>query len=119
MRSIMLVDDVEISNFIMKRMLSKVSPTAVVLDYTSPAEALAVLYTASPDIIFLDLNMPLIDGWRFLEIMQENKLITPVYILTSSTSELDLQKSHNFRNVKDFIIKPIPAKTLQRLLDTL
>src|SRR5215216_3098805 len=117
MKKIMLVDDVEISNFIMKRMIAKASYQCEILEYTSPVQALEDLSHIKPDLIFLDLNMPLIDGWQFLEAMKENSLTIPVYILTSSTSALDLQKSRNFNNVKEFLIKPINANILKPLLE--
>ena len=65
MKKIMIVDDVEISNFIMKKMISKVSSGNEVFDYTLPEKALADIEKNNPDIIFLDLNMPDIDGWEF------------------------------------------------------
>lgn len=119
MKKIMLVDDVEISNFIMKRMISKASPATKIFDYTYPEKALEVLSEINPDLIFLDLNMPAVDGWQFLETMKDSTITIPVYILTSSTSELDLQKSRNYNNVKDFLIKPIDADALKAILNDL
>ena len=72
-----------------------------------------------PDLIFLDLNMPKIDGWEFLNKMKEKSLVNTVYILTSSTSELDLHKSKHYNNVKDFLIKPINTNVLKAILDNL
>ena len=113
----MIVDDVEISNFIMKKMISKVSSGNEVFDYTLPEKALADIEKNNPDIIFLDLNMPDIDGWEFLKRMQENKLPNAVYVLTSSTSELDLQRSKTYTNVKDFLIKPLDLNKLGAILN--
>lgn len=119
MKKIMIIDDVEISNFIMKKMLSKVSSDSEILDYTSPEKALADIEEINPDIVFLDLNMPVIDGWEFLSRMQEKHLPNTVYILTSSTSELDLQQSKNYKNVKDFLVKPLDIKTLAAILKSI
>ena len=117
MKKIMLVDDVEISNFIMKRMISKASPATKIFDYTYPVKALEVLSEINPDLIFLDLNMPAVDGWQFLEAMKKSTIMIPVYILTSSTSELDLQKSRNYKNVNDFLIKPITEIKINEILN--
>ncbi len=119
MKKIMIVDDVAISNFIMKKMISKVSSGHEIYDYTLPLKALEEIDEVNPDIIFLDLNMPVIDGWEFLNRMQENNRQQPVYILTSSTSELDLQQSKNYSIVKDFLIKPIDMAILQNALNTI
>lgn len=119
MKKIMLVDDVAISNFIMKKMIAKVSSGYEIYDYTLPQKALADMNEINPDIIFLDLNMPLIDGWEFLNRMQESNLQQPVFILTSSTSELDLQQSKNYSSVKNFLIKPIDMAILENALNSI
>jgi two-component system nitrate/nitrite response regulator NarL len=119
MKKIMIVDDVEISNFIMKKMISKVSSGNEIFDYTMPEKALADIEKINPDIIFLDLNMPAIDGWEFLKIMEEKNLRNTVYILTSSTSELDLQRSKTYSNVTDFLIKPVEINALATVLNSI
>lgn len=116
MKKIMIIDDVEISNFIMKKMISKVSSDNEIADYTLPEKALAEIEQINPDIIFLDLNMPVIDGWEFLNRMREAHLTNTVYILTSSTSELDRQQSKNYTNIKDFLIKPLDIHALAAIL---
>lgn len=113
----MIVDDVEISNFILKKMISKVPGNYLIYDYTSPEEALADIEKINPDLIFLDLNMPVIDGWEFLSLMNEKKHSQVVYILTSSSSELDHARSRNYINVKDFLVKPLNVNTLAHILE--
>jgi two-component SAPR family response regulator len=116
MKRIMIVDDVGISNFIMKKMISRVSIASKVFDYTLPERALADIEKITPEIIFLDLNMPVIDGWEFLNKMREGNIEVTVYILTSSTSELDRHKLKGYNNVKGFLIKPLDIKTLENIL---
>ena len=113
----MIVDDVEISNFIMKKMITKVSASNEIFDYTLPEKALADIEKINPDIVFLDLNMPTIDGWEFLLRMKENNVFNKVYILTSSTSIFDLKKSKNYDNVQDFLIKPLDFNILGNILN--
>lgn len=116
MKKIVLVDDMEIFNFIMKKLIKNVNAIHQVYDFTDGQLALTSLEELEPNIIFLDLNMPIIDGWTFLENMQERKLPHKVFILTSSTSELDRQRSLNYNNVVDFLIKPLKQETIADLL---
>jgi len=112
MKTVMLVDDVAISNFMMKKMLGKVAPEFDVIEFTSPEQAINSIKESSPDLIFLDLNMPHIDGWKFLSLMNENNLDHKVYILTSSTNQLDIQQSKQYKNVIGFLVKPLNLKSL-------
>ena len=114
----MLVDDAPIANFIMKKMIEKVECDCEIFDFTVPEKAIDSLKKISPDIIFLDLTMPVVDGWEFLTFMSENNFENKVYILTSSTSELDIQQSKQYKNVKGFLIKPVDINILPNLLKT-
>lgn len=116
-KRIMLVDDVPIANFIMKKMLQKVVPYYEVFDFNLPDKAINSIEELGPDLIFLDLNMPIIDGWNFLNMMNEHRFNNKVYILTSSTSELDVQKSKDYKNVIGFLIKPLTINNLPDILN--
>jgi CheY-like chemotaxis protein len=64
---------------------------------------------AIPDVILLDLNMPVMDGWRFLDEftqIQSPKKIT-IYIVSSSINPLDIERAKQYDEVKEYIIKPI------------
>lgn len=116
MKKIMLVDDIAISNFIMKKMIQKVKPHCQIFEFTLPKNAIDSIEEICPDLIFLDLNMPGIDGWEFLNFMNENHFENKVYILTSSTSELEMQQSKQYKNVIGFLIKPVNINMLSDLL---
>ena len=115
----MLVDDIVISNFIMKKLIKKFFTDYEIYDYTYSLKALEDIIDINPDIIFLDINMPEVDGWQFLELMKEKNLNLPVYILSSSTSELDLRKSQNYNNVKEFLVKPLNIDALRTILNSI
>ncbi|WP_028376630.1 response regulator [Leeuwenhoekiella sp. MAR_2009_132] len=104
---IMLVDDQKMANFINKKLIAVTELAAEVIDYTLPEIALAEVEFQKPDVIFLDLNMPVINGWKFLDSLTEAKNFTKVVILTSSTSEIDREKAQNYTQVIDFLIKPL------------
>ena len=74
-----------------------------------------------PDIIFLDLNMPVMDGWEFLgEFIkiknQFDKKIT-LYVVSSSIDPRDLERAESFNLVTDYLIKPIELKKFEKIFD--
>jgi len=72
-----------------------------------------------PEIILLDLNMPVMDGWEFLEIFQnrypEFAAKTKIFILSSSINPSDREKAKNESNVVDFLSKPLDEFELKIL----
>lgn len=74
-----------------------------------------------PDIIFLDLNMPVMDGWEFLgEFMKIknnfDKKIT-LYVVSSSIDPRDLERAKSFNLVTDYLIKPIELKKFEQMFE--
>ena len=71
-----------------------------------------------PELILLDLNMPVWDGWQFLdafkEIPIEDKI--DIFILTSSNNEADIERAKNYNIDSNYIVKPI---TLEKLKDVI
>jgi CheY-like chemotaxis protein len=73
-----------------------------------------------PDVIFLDLRMPIMDGWEFLD---EYRNIAPIlskpnrlYVFSSSISSYDIERAKTNPNVTDFIIKPILKEKFVEIL---
>jgi len=84
------------------------------LDHLAPVLK-GTIQSAIPDVILLDINMPILDGWQFLDAIVDIKVkkkIT-IFILTSSIDPRDKQKALKYTSVKDFIIKPITQKKLE------
>ena len=77
--------------------------------------------TNLPDLIFLDLNMPISDGWEFLEEYAKIESSVPkkidVYIVSSSISPHDFERSKEFNVVKDFMIKPLDKGKLTEIFE--
>ena len=73
---------------------------------------------ALPDIILLDLNMPIMDGWEFLEEFSKvycKKEIT-IYIVSSSVNPKDLERAREFSRVSSYVIKPITMEKLKEIV---
>lgn len=116
---IMLVDDQKMANFINKKLIEVTDFAEKIVDYTLPQIALLEIDSEKPDLIFLDLNMPEINGWGFLDVLKERNDHTQVVIVTSSTSALDMQKAQNYNQVIDFLIKPLNKTSILNLKNKL
>ena len=69
-----------------------------------------------PDVIFLDINMPIMDGWEFLDAYillrpRIGKKIV-IYVVSSSIDMRDMDKARNYSLVSDYIIKPVSSNRL-------
>ncbi|APG59931.1 response regulator [Christiangramia salexigens] len=115
MGSILLIDDQPITNFINKKLFQRQGIEEGVKDFTDPNKALEFLQDQKKALLFLDLNMPEMTGWEFLEKMKELDLNFKTIILTSSTSALDKQKAENYESVIDYITKPLSIEKFSKL----
>ena len=74
-----------------------------------------------PSVIFLDLNMPVMDGWEFLEdfvkIPNHNKDNVVVYIISSSVDPRDVERVNEYKIVHNYILKPITHQDLRNVLE--
>ncbi|HEX8378477.1 MAG TPA: response regulator [Pedobacter sp.] len=119
MKTVLVIDDIEISTFIVRKLINQISPETIVHECNDPMKGLEMIAEINPDFIFLDLNMPLMDGWQFLNQMQKKDLDHKVIILTSSTSADDHGDSYNFPNVYTFLVKPLKPTDITGLLNTI
>ncbi|NJX14366.1 response regulator [Tamlana crocina] len=73
-----------------------------------------------PETIFLDLNMPIVDGWSFLQLLQNlnknHNYHPPVFIITSSVDSKDRKKAKSIEDIKGYLVKPIRANDIQKAL---
>ena len=70
-----------------------------------------------PDAILLDLNMPAMDGWQFLDefMLLPIKKEISIFIMTSSIDPVDIEMAKKYKIVKDYVEKPITSKKLDLL----
>ncbi len=74
-----------------------------------------------PDIILIDLNMPIMDGWEFIEQFTKiknrfNKSIT-LYIVSSSINPIDIDRAKSLNTIKDYLVKPIVMNQLESIFN--
>ncbi|WP_285648890.1 response regulator [Allomuricauda sp. NBRC 101325] len=121
MNSIFIVDDDPITVFGIKKMLKPITDCSDVQIFQNGKEALEKIKERMggilPDVIFLDINMPILDGWGFLDELISLNIQQPITInvITSSIDPLDLEKwqfykarcphTLNFRNKPIFKIE--------------
>lgn len=116
---ILLIDDDEIQNFITQRMIQLVKEDVQLEVCMNGQMGLDALFDKGlePKIILLDINMPVKNGWDFMdEYMKQEQPNLPIYILTSSINDRDRQKAKKYECVKGFLVKPLSIDLLQELL---
>ncbi|SHI76729.1 Response regulator receiver domain-containing protein [Mesonia phycicola] len=106
---------IELSGFVEKILVCKNGKEAY-----DTLKAMFLNSETLPEIIFLDLNMPIWDGWQFLDEftkipIPENQSIT-IYILTSSNNEEDFKKAKKYSLNSNYLVKPIEQDQLKDIL---
>ena len=122
----LLVDDNDVDLFIQKRFIEIAGFAKDIKTYNSPSQAITYLQESdskTPQIIFLDLNMPDMDGFGFLEkFLQLPKKIhemVKVVILTSSSNHSDKKRAESYSSVTNFLSKPLSLEALKDLKETM
>jgi CheY-like chemotaxis protein len=119
-----LVDDDDVGNWIYSVVIKEAVGNADVKTFTEPGEALEFIQKQYGKIeelaiLFLDINMPGISGWEFLEqyekFSDDVKRRIDIYILSSSIDVRDRNKAENNKNVKGFISKPLTIEVVDQL----
>lgn len=122
-----MIDDDEINNFIAQKLINKSLINTKITVFANGDDGLSFLKnginneTELPDIIFLDLNMPVMNGWEFLDIYEKD--ILPfiikkplIYIISSSVYRNDILKAENYNFIDKFISKPLSVDKIKELL---
>lgn len=120
--TILLIDDNNIDNYINKAILKKLDIAKNIIVKTSAIDALAFLDSLNeefPKIIFLDIRMPIMDGFGFLTEFEKFPLDkrdnSSIYMLSSSTNQGDINASKKFSSVKKYLNKPLRVDVVKDL----
>jgi CheY-like chemotaxis protein len=127
-RTVMLIDDNEIDNLINQKMIEAAAVTENIYTHTGAKSAIEFLKNMEkmdvadkvlPDIIFLDIDMPLMDGFQFLDefekLSQVAKKKCKIVMLTSSINPQDFNRSKKYTNVKLYLNKPLSHQSIINL----
>lgn len=126
---VMLIDDSEIDNFINQKMIEGCNFAEQIYIHTSSKSALEFLkniekagevsHVLLPKVIFLDINMPIMDGFQFIdEFDKMSKSLSKnckIVLLTTSINPSDMERSKNCKYIIQYVNKPLT----QEVLDTI
>ncbi|GAB4376899.1 MAG: response regulator [Salibacteraceae bacterium] len=126
---ICVIDDDTIYQYLLKRELIETNLAGELIGFSDGAQALAYIHEVMdepenlPDLILLDIKMPIMNGWEFLEEFIKVRPRLPkeivVLVISSSIDENDIQRAQEYSEVTDYIIKPVKRdeliETLKRL----
>ena len=127
--NVLVVDDDGIYQFTTKKTLEATGFANNIFICSNGREAIELIQSnikndpGIPDVIFLDVNMPVMNGWDFLKAYQDIKLLISkpiaIYIVSSSADEFDINLSRQFETVADYIIKPILKEKFATILSSI
>lgn len=116
---IYLIDDDEIQNLVNSKMLSLLGKDLNMITFTNARNALDKIQEEDkfPNLILLDINMPKMNGWDFLDVFDDLNKGSDVYLLTSSINENDMAKAKNYHSVKAFLTKPLHLDKAKEIVE--
>ena len=123
---IALVDDDRVYRILTSKLILESNLSDKVLQFSDGEEAINFIKSTLqngeelPDIIFLDINMPYMDGWQFLDeyvkIKPSLKKDIILYLVSSSNNNNDLHRAEKYPEVTEYIIKPFTRIRIEELL---
>ncbi len=122
-----IIDDDIVFQYTTKKAIESINVVEDIIQFYDGKEAIDYFLEnknnedKTPDLVFLDLEMPYLDGWQFLDKFTESnfkkKLIT-IYICSTSNNSLDLKKAATYAKLEGYLVKPVSvaefAATLER-----
>ncbi|MNK27902.1 Chemotaxis protein CheY [compost metagenome] len=123
--NLLVIDDDDINIFIISKIVEKTGYDVEIC--AKHNGQLAIDYIKGllsenqnlPDLVLIDINMPILNGWEFIEAFEalDLKADNDMYMLSSSVYENDIEKAKSYKSVKGFISKPLSIDRLKELLE--
>ncbi|KGL63432.1 response regulator [Polaribacter sp. Hel1_85] len=124
-----IIDDDEIYQFTLTRIISRYRITYKTLSFLDGEKAMEYLTDNIliedniPDVIFLDNNMPIMDGWQFIEEYEKmeskiNKKVL-IFMVSSSVDPKDIERANKTNQISDYFIKPVSIEDINGVFDNL
>ncbi|MFT4575457.1 MAG: CheY-like chemotaxis protein [Polaribacter sp.] len=124
-----IIDDDKIYQFTLTRVINYNKQAERVITFSDGEKAIQYLADNKsineniPDVIFLDLNMPIMDGWEFMEeyatIKADIKKKVNIFMWSSSVNPIDIERASEISEISDYIIKPIKLEDVKRFFEKL
>jgi CheY-like chemotaxis protein len=119
------VDNDEVYLFLIRKLIEKKYAGNKMLEFYNGLEAIEFIKEnientpLLPDIIFLDINMPVMDGWEFIEsfkrVKQEIGKPITIYMVSSSVDDADIDRAKNIKEISDFVCKPMTIEKVNSI----
>jgi CheY-like chemotaxis protein len=124
-----IIDDDEIFQFTLTRIINHNKQAEKVITFSDGEKAIQYLTDNKaineniPDIIFLDLNMPIMDGWQFMEeyasVKTKIKKKVNIFMWSSSINPIDIERASKICEISDYIIKPMELTDVKSFFEKL
>ena len=120
-----VIDDDLVYKFVLRTLISKTSPTTSIVEFKDGQEAIEFINQNKseppklPDIILLDINMPRLNGWQFLDQLRISNIAfcrPPIYMVTSSFDLADITTAGTYREITRFISTPVHTEVIREIL---
>jgi CheY-like chemotaxis protein len=122
-----IIDDDKIFTFGLKKLMSLTNFCDDILTFVNGQEAINYLQSilalpeSLPDLILLDLNMPIMDGWQFLEEFSRRQPAKKIalYVVSSSIDPVEHRRVASYEVVSNFFVKPLMREDLDKIAEDL
>jgi CheY-like chemotaxis protein len=122
-KNVCIIDDDDLFIILTREILKDENFAEHICDFEDGREALAYLKSTAdkdlPEVLFLDINMPMLDGWEIMvaikELGYQNKM--KIYITSSSINPIDLKKAEENPSIKGFLSKPLDPEKLREIAE--
>ncbi len=123
---LLFIDDDEINNFILQELFAEEEDLALTFfsDSSAAYDHLRMLTEKQiqdlPDIIFMDIKMPILDGFEFLDRLQQDGFLVnkpvDIFLLSSTLDSRDVKRAASYSNIKELVTKPLTVDKFRTLI---